>query len=277
MTMPDSPISDAIANAFARFDATPRAFPEDMEELTKRVHFNPHLHPRLPDGRFAPKAGGKPHGDKLQPRGAKTKSKRFGSSRAAFAHALDHTQATGESMYVVQRRKRTKDHDPEWEVTPDKPPKGTPIEASYHKKPKVVTTPPPNVEGVKQRLAAEHGITTPEQLTTALALDNEHGQKIRDLVMGAGVDAPKPDPIREARAAQVANYERAGADLKDEEGNAIGNPQNWSAGHRVILRDGSYIGRDDEYPGALFIDEPGAGVRYDVHEDDIFEFARTKQ
>lgn len=141
MTMPNSPISDVIADAFARFDATPRDLPQDAEELQKRIRFNPRLHPRMPDGRFAPKPGGKPHGDKLQPRGAKTKSKRFSSSRAAYAHALAHTQDTGESMYVIQRRKATKDHGPEWEVTPDKP-KDTPIEVSYHKKPKDDTAAP---------------------------------------------------------------------------------------------------------------------------------------
>jgi uncharacterized protein YjhX (UPF0386 family) len=141
MTMPNSPITDAITAAFARFDATPRDLPQDAEELQKRIHFNPHLHPRDQRGRFAPKPGGKPHGDKLQPRGAKTKSKRFSSSRAAFAHALAHTQDTGESTYVIQRRKSTKDHGPEWEVTPDKP-KDTPIEVSYHKKPKDDTAAP---------------------------------------------------------------------------------------------------------------------------------------
>lgn len=88
------------------------------------------------------------------------------------------------------------------------------------------------------------------------------------------------DPRNDTRAMvrrQRTEQARLGQELKDEEGNAIGSPNDWSAGNRVVLRDGSYIGRDDQYPNALFIDEPGANMQYDVSPEDIFDFARTKQ
>lgn len=211
MTMPNSPITDAITAAFARFDATPRDLPQDAEEITKRVNFNPHLHPRLPDGRFAPKAGG------------------------------GRTLGSGPSDWGYQDGDRVK----------------------------VVGKPPSSASG--------HGDVlgwTGRKDIFRVQLDSGD---VVDLPMEHLTAADKRNDTRQIVRDQKIRNAELGQQLKDEEGNAIGNPDDWSAGRRVVLSDGSYIGRDDEYPGALFTDEPGGGVNYDVTTDDIFEFARNKQ
>lgn len=222
MTMPNSPITDAIADAFARFDATPRAFPEDMEELTKRVHFNPHLHPRDGNGRFTFSSSGK------------------GVSVAFPGPTPDFAQIAADIPRGEHRS------------VPTANPRETSVRVGRRNDGSAyVSASGPSVHVVND---------IPE------APKRDWGYQ----------DGDRVDTHAIVRR-QKESYDRLGSTLKDEEGNAIGNPQNWSPGNRVVLRDGSYIGRDDQYPNALFIDEPGANMQYDVSEEDIFDFARTKQ
>lgn len=272
MTMPNSPITDAIADAFARFDATPRAFPEDMEELTKRVHFNPHLHPRDSNGRFTFSSSGKgvsvafpgPTPDFAQiaadiPRGehrsVPTANPRETSVRVGRRNdGSAYVSASGPSVHVVNDIHEAPKRD--WGYQD-----GDRI--------KVVGRPPSGARGNGDVLS-----WTGRDDTFRVQLDDG---STHDLPMEHLQSA---DPRNDTRAIvqnQRAEYARLGQELKDEEGNAIGNPEDWSAGHRVVLRDGSYVGRDDQYPNALFIDEPGANMQYDVSPEDIFDFARTKQ